>query len=156
MQEEIRELQVELAAWRERLVRGLLRASLVVGALALVAGLINAFQARALLLALIYIAAYLALLAITFVSRLPYRLRAGVFLFLLYGLGLVGLLESGLSGDGRVFLLTFPIVATALLGRRAGLVTLGLSMITLIGAGWGMTTGLLSISVEQMANSTDP
>ena len=156
MQEEIQELQVELAAWRERLVRGLLRASLVVGALALVAGLINAVTARAVLLVVIYVAAYLAMLVITFASRLPYLLRAGVFLFLLYGLGLVGLLESGLSGDGRVFLITFPIVATALLGQRAGMVSLGLSLVTLIGVGWGMTTGLLDISVEQMANSTDP
>ncbi len=156
MQTEAVELQMELAIWRKRLVTGLLYASLPVGLLALIGALNNVLRESNFSRAAIYIAAYLVVLTIALVRHLPYLLRAVVFLLIAYGLGLLGLLDSGLSGDGRVFLLAFPIIATILLGQTAGVVSLGLSMVTLAIVGWMMSTGDLSITVESMANSTDP
>lgn len=155
MYAETSELRIELAAWRERLVSRLMYASLPVGLLAVIAGLNNVLPEGDFFRAIAYVFAYLILLTVALVRRLPYALRSAVLLFLIYGLGLLGLMDSGLSSDGRVFLLTFPIVATVLLDWKMGLVSLVLSIATLVTVGWAMITGISAITVQDMANSTD-
>ena len=156
MQPDVTELQNRLATWREQLVTGLLYATLPVGLLALVGALNSTIPAGDFVQTIIYCAAYLAIIIIALDRRLSYILRATVFLSLLYCMGLLNLLDSGLSSDGRVFLLTLPVIATILLDRKVGIVSLGLSMVTLVTIGWAMCTGVLPITVEATANSTDP
>ncbi len=92
----------DMRTWRQRLIRGVLRSTVVVGAVALVAG---SFAMQYTWLLPFYLGAYAILVLITFWRRAPYALQAGAILGLIYCLGILGLFEDGLSGDGRVFLL---------------------------------------------------
>ncbi|HRF48039.1 MAG TPA: GAF domain-containing protein [Anaerolineales bacterium] len=64
--------------------------------------------------------------------RLPYNRRAWLTLGLAFALALASLLNNGVLGAARVFLLAFVVQATVLLGQRVGLIAAGLSL-----AAWG-------------------
>ncbi len=144
-----------IQTWRRELVRGVLRVLVVVGALAVLSSSYNAFTEGEAGLIPFYVGGYGALLVITFWRRTSYAVQAGILLFLVYGLGVLGLVEAGLSGDGRVFLLTFPMLAALFFGRWAGIGGLGLTILTMITFGWAFSTGRLSIAIAQQANTAD-
>ena len=116
--------------WRERFLQIVLRGSAIVGLLACVASSIDVLRHGMVTLAIVYTTAWLILLAIT-LGRWPYWLRAGGVLFLCYGLGLVGLLENGMRGDARLFLLMFIIMAALLVSPRTGIMALAGSLLTI-------------------------
>ncbi len=122
----------DLTALRSRLVLALLRVLLPVGGVALVGGAFNAYQGGDLLLIPIYGLAYTCVVFITLWRKSPYILRAGVLLFVMYAMALLNFSVYGLSGDGRVFLLTFIFAAFLFLGRREGYWSLALAGITLL------------------------
>ncbi|MCJ7432703.1 MAG: hypothetical protein MUO77_04370, partial [Anaerolineales bacterium] len=81
--------------WRNRFLRVILYGSLIFGLIALIP---NILQAPGKLYVALYVRAYIVLAIITF-APIPYNLRAGTFLFLIYGLGVVGITQDGLWGD---------------------------------------------------------
>ncbi|HZU87110.1 MAG TPA: HD domain-containing phosphohydrolase, partial [Anaerolineaceae bacterium] len=104
--------------------------------------------------ALIYTLMYLWLLAITFMSQITYWIRVSSLLILEFVGGVVGLLSSGLSGDGRSFLFALVISTTALLGTRRGALALIVSMVTFLIVGGGMSGGWIALPpTEVMINS---
>ncbi len=146
--------------WREEVLNGLLRGIFIFGLFAVListkATMSDASLSKQaqLTFSSIYIASILILGAITFVHRIPYALRAGVLLFLLYGLGLSGLTESGLSGDGRIFILVFPIMAAILFDKRLGFITLFIGVSTLAITAFAFSSGRIYIPAVYLANST--
>jgi GAF domain-containing protein len=144
-----------IQTWRQELVRGVLWFLVIVGGLAVVSSSYNAFVEDKVALIPFYVGGYGVILVITFWRRISYAVQAGMLLFLIYGLGVLGLIEAGLSGDGRIFLLTFPMLAALFFGRRAGIGGLVLTILTMIAFGWMFSSGRLSISVAQQANTTD-
>ena len=88
--------------WRSQLIRGLLRAVVVVAAVALVVGL---GRVRYAWLQPVYVVAYAGLVAITLWRGAPYRLQAAILVILAYAIGVLLLFEDALSGSGRLFLL---------------------------------------------------
>ena len=76
----------------------------------------------------VYSVSYVWLLVITFVRRLPYRLRANSWLLFLYLFGTLNLPLSGFNVDSGLFLLTFIAMSTLLYNSKAGLVALALSL----------------------------
>lgn len=68
-------------------------------------------------------AAYGLVVASLAIPRRRYRWRATVLVGALYVIGLVQLATNGLVGSGRVTLLAVPILATILLGAKAGWIT---------------------------------
>ncbi len=146
----------DIRTWQRQLVRGVLRVLTIVGALALVAGSYNAYTEGEAGLIPYYVGAYVVLTLITFWRRVSYGVQAGTLLGLIYGLGVLGLFEAGLSGDGRVFLLTLPILAAVFFGRGGGILTLAVTMLTLVAFAWAFSTGHIVIPVAQQANSADP
>jgi len=54
--------------------------------------------------------------------RIPFPIRAGVLIAQMVGYGTFRLLQNGLVGSGRIFLLTAVVLAALLLGWRAALV----------------------------------
>lgn len=140
----------DLQAWRERLVIAVLRIGSALGLLALIGSLSSAVLYQR---AAVYITAYSILLAITLPRRLPYLVRAVALPLLVYGLGLVELLDVGLMGDGPFLLFAVPILATILLDWKAGAVGLGLSAVTLAAVAWTISKGFLVLpySIEEMA-----
>jgi len=145
-----------LQTWRQQLIRGVLRALVIVGALALVAGSYNAYASQRVGLIPLYVGAYATLVLIALWRRVPYSVQAGTVLSLVYGLGVLGLLEAGLSGDGRVFLLTLPFLAVIFFGWRGGIPALVVTILTLAAFAWAFSTGRIVIPVEIQANSADP
>ena len=132
----------DVQVWRQQTLRGVLYAVAAFGALALVFAL---SQVQDPWMIPVYVGVYAGLIVITFWRRIPYTVQALLVLSLVYVMGVMGLLGDGLSGDGRVFLLTLPLLAILLYGRREGILTLALAIVTLAVFGWAFSTGRLSI-----------
>ena len=148
-----RQFESELEVWRKNLIRGVFRGAVAFGLVAVVIGF---FAARTHVLGYIYIAIYLAFVVVILLRPGFYRLQAWACLGLLYGLGVLALFEDGLKGDGRVFMLTLPVLAALLLGQRAGLAALGVALVTLAGFGGAFAAGLLSIPAAEQVVANDP
>jgi len=128
--------------WRNRFLRSIMIGSLVFGLIALIP---NILQAPGKIFIAFYLIAYIALTIATFVP-LPYKFRAGTFLFLIYGLGVVGITQDGLWGDARLFFLAFIGISLLLFTTRAGVIATILSLITLFSGELLLTNGVITIS----------
>ena len=128
--------------WRSRFLRAIMIGSLVFGLIALIP---NILQAPSKIFVALYVISYIALTIITF-APIPYNLRAGTFLFLIYGLGTAGIMQDGLWGDARLFFLTFIGISLLLFNTRAGVGATILSLITLFGGELLLTNGVITIS----------
>lgn len=147
-----RPLSSELDVWRRNLIRGVFRGAAVFGVVAVAVGFL---ATRVPFLRYLYVGIYAAFLLVTFLRPNAFRLQAGACMGLLYGLGVLALFEDGLKGDGRVFMLTLPVLAALLLGRRAGLIALGLALVTLAGFGGAYAAGLLTIPTADQIIAND-
>jgi GAF domain-containing protein len=83
------------------------------------------------------------LVLVAFQTRLAYPLRATILLIFLYAIGLLALLDDGLFGSGRVFLLSLPFFAAILMGSRGGVLGLLFSIGSMIVIGLLMSYGLI-------------
>jgi GAF domain-containing protein len=126
--------------WRERFARPMLLATLVIGLAALIPSVISAqnYVVRG-----VYIAAYLFVAAVTFVP-FPYWLRMGVFVFIVYTLGLNELFSTGILGDGVFFFLAFIILTTMMFSPRAGIIAIGITLVTFSLMAWLALSGRLT------------
>jgi len=146
----------DIQSGRRQLVQGALRLLAVLGTLATAVSSYNAYARGDFALIPFYVGAYGVLLLLTFWKKVPYSAQAGTLICLIYGLGVLGLYESGLSGDGRVLLLVVPFMASVLFGPRLGVVMAILVLSTLGGFGWAFSTGRLTVPLEVQANTADP
>src|SRR5690348_6485090 len=64
---------------------------------------------------------FLVLAGLAAARKLAFGLRGGIFLGLLYAVGVVALVTLGLAGAGRLYLVAFAVIAAAVFGMRAGL-----------------------------------
>jgi len=87
--------------------------------------------------------------------RLPYRLRAGPLVVLLYALMMNSLLSSGLRGDARMFSVAFCVLTLILLGIRAGWVALGVSSLSITLVGWAVVSQRLSLKELTVSGGTE-
>ncbi len=132
---------LSLEQWLDRFLRVILRASLIVGLVLIVATIVTNTE---IVLLVLYSIAYTALLIAYFV-RMTYRVRAGLFLFLLFLMGVSGLLELGVRGDARIFFAIFIIMATILFGNRATFYAILLTLIAHAVMGTLILTGRYQI-----------
>ena len=89
--------------------------------------------------------------------RLPFLLRVAFVMGLLFIVSLVDLVRNGLSGSGPLYLLTFAVTGGALLGIRAGVVTLILASLSEAFIGWLMVTRqILLPTFSIMVSSGEP
>lgn len=127
--------------WREKFVRPMLLGALIFGILALIPALLTnqgAIQST------VFIVAYLLLLIITFI-QFPYWVKMGVFLIIIYGLGMNELFSTGILGDGIFFFLALICFATMMLSPRAGITAAFITLLTLGITGWLVQTGRLAL-----------
>ncbi|MBI3241586.1 MAG: GAF domain-containing protein [Chloroflexi bacterium] len=143
-----------ISQWRENLLKTLLNGASALGALTLIISLVRVINDGDLFLGLIYIVVYAVLLTATFI-RMPYRLRASIFLLIMYGLGGTLLVQYGLSGNGRLFLFAFTATTLLLLSLRASLGALIMSLLTMGAIGWMMSNNLLTTPRAEVVASTD-
>jgi GAF domain-containing protein len=119
--------------WRERFLHILLQGSCILGFVAIVLYLLTPSPLAYKFLA---IATYSILVLITLFTRLSYRIRATVFLFLLYYSGASSLIDRGLEEASMLFL--GMIVMTSLLfsTRASTYVAAALTLLSIMMFGW--------------------
>ncbi len=146
----------EILQWREHSVQFFLRLLIVLGgilvAVAVYMAPLRGLQGRIP----IYLGVYGVLVAMTMVRRIPYLVRATLLLLLFYGLGMMSFMGSARSGDGGILLLTFVTMTMLLLGFRAGILALVLSLSSIVACGWAFDAGRLNVLPEVVyaANTT--
>ena len=118
--------------WREQFLQRILIISAVLGIFAVIPALLNTDD---IVLQSIYIGAFVILVA-TIVIRLPYLIKAGIFVALPLILGVSSMANAGVHGDSLFFLLAFVTLSTLLIGTRSGLIAASLSEIVIISMGY--------------------
>jgi len=144
----------DMSAWRQRLLRGVLRAMVVVGVPAVALGSYSAYETNDLWLIPIYLAIYGIILLVAFWRRVSYAAQAWTLLSLMYGWGVLEFLDSGLSGEGRTVLLILPILAALLFGLRESVAALILAPLTITVFGWAYSSGQLPVSPDPRVLAT--
>ncbi|MBN1178754.1 MAG: GAF domain-containing protein, partial [Anaerolineae bacterium] len=146
----------QLRNWRERIVHALLLATSIVGFAAVIFETLIIIPERNWGVLVVIVVSYLFVLGLTLARRLSFNVRAIAFLTVFYLIGVFDLSLSGLTGDGRVFLLAFPLLALVLMGRNAGLVATVLSLAAIVVVGGLMVSGVLELSFESSSRDLVP
>ena len=110
----------ELAILRERILQYILLGASGVGLFAISATLFRDISQGNWGRAAIYSLVYLSTILITYFRDTSYRLRTLIILALIFTIGLVDLLEFGMSGEGRVTLVSLVVLAAGLLNTDQG------------------------------------
>ena len=103
-------------SWRERFLKIVLQGSCILG---LVAIILYLFTPSTNGIKLLAVMTYGVLVLVTVLTNLPYLIRAGVFLLLLYFAGFSSLLDHGL-GDASILFLGFIVMTGLLFSLRSG------------------------------------
>ena len=135
-------LEFSYTNWRTGFLRVTLIAACVFGLAALLPGLATV---SAPIYSAIYVGLYLALLLVTIIN-FPHSVKAGVFVGLIFLLGLSGLLETGIWGDSRLFMLGAIAMASLLFSWRVGWVVTGMTMLSYFISGWLVLSGSMVIT----------
>ena len=132
--------QTLIDQWRAPFLQSVFRIAVVLGLIALIPAMLGTDD---IIIAGLYAVAYLVLVGTTFAPA-PYWLRAGIFITILYAVGLLELLLLGIQGDANVFFVSFAIFTTLLFSPRAGVGATILTLLTLAITGWLMLTGQIA------------
>lgn len=147
----------ELASLRAEILNRMLNGTSMVATVAYLIAVIFESQLGQFNIVVAASIAYFWLLLITLLRRLPYWLRLGSLLTIIFGMGLASLMTNGLAGTGRIFLFTLPIIASILGGSRLGLASIGISMLSIGITGWMISSGKLQLpDSEILSTATDP
>lgn len=135
------ELHYSYTKWRT----GFLRTTMIVVCVAGLAALIPAVLASQPVYQTVYVSLYLVVLLFT-VLPVSDNLKAGILVFLVYILAVSGLTETGIRGDGRVFMLGAITIASLVFSWRAGWLMAGIAVVTYMLFGYLTLNGRLAIS----------
>ncbi len=130
----------QLTAARETALQQIIQGVIVVSFLAIVANAVSAVPYGDWGTTIIYAVLFIALIGLALARRLPFHARGAIFISLLYAVAVISLVSLGLSGAGRVYLIGFAVIATAVYGYRAGVAAAGLSLLT-----WLVVAALFSL-----------
>ena len=97
------------------------------------------------------IAAVVVLLAAAIVP-LPYSVRAGILLAVLFGFAINEILQTGIFGTAGIFFLAFTLLAGVLFDRREFLIALGLSVAATAIVGWLMIAGIVTLAGQAVTS----
>jgi GAF domain-containing protein len=145
------------AVLREQILQyGLLGAS-AIGAILVPLLIARDIARENYLLVGIYGLAFLSVLAMTVFRQINYGFRTYLFVGLIYIIAMTDLIESGMSGEGRITMMVFVLMNTILakknyLGRSIVAGFIALASLTLVGL--GMSYDWITLpSVETLSNS---
>jgi hypothetical protein len=122
----------EFGRWREGFLQAMLIGSAIFGFMALVGNFVNQSSVPDLV---IYSTVF-GILLLTILIRLPYWLKAGVLLILIYAIVLSDFWDEGIWGGGRLYMVVLVVMASILFSPRAGIIALVISTITTAIGGW--------------------
>lgn len=117
--------------WRERFLESVLRGSCLLG---LVAIFVYLFTPSTVVFKLLAVLAYAILVLVTWFTSLPYFIRAGVFLLLLFVAGFSSLLDYGIA-DAALLFLGFIVMTGLLFSPRTSIYiyyAIGITLMSLL------------------------
>lgn len=117
---------------REVILRTLLIGSSVIGLLAYLLNLSALVENQSGFSIILYSLGLIGLLVLVFFTRIPYKIRSTTFLLILFTFGLNALTREGLHGNGRLYLLALPILASVLASERGRYFGLVLSIVGMV------------------------
>ncbi len=79
-----------------------------------------------------YVVVYGLVVAVAFIPRLPYEMRAGVVALVTYFLGLYDMLTTSWEEDMRAFFVVFPALVALFFGQKWGIAAIGLVIFSLL------------------------
>jgi PAS domain S-box-containing protein len=137
-------------ATREEALHQIIRGTVVVALLALVMNTLSSLVDPSIdwSSSILYGVMFVVLAGLAVARRLPLAVRGGIFLGLLYAVGLVALVSLGLAGAGRLYLVAFGVLAAAVFGMRAGLTAGVVSVATWLVVAAGYATGTLTAAAN--------
>jgi methyl-accepting chemotaxis protein len=138
-----------MRAWQQELIRWLLIALILCSAVPLGMLAYNAYQNHYLEIVLPYLAAYALLILVTF-WRQSYALQVTLLLSIFGGAGVFELMRAGLGSGGQLLLLPFPLLATVLLGGRAGGLAWLFTILATSAIGWAVYWEIIVIPPEEL------
>ena len=118
--------------WREQVFFAVFLAGAVLGSLTYFPTLLKSIEKQHWDVALLYTVGYLGTLCVTFVWRIPYKVRAVLGLLFIYFIAIYTLNIVGLYGSGRVWLLLFSLMSALFLGMRFGFLALVINVLTMV------------------------
>jgi putative methionine-R-sulfoxide reductase with GAF domain len=141
--------QTLIDQWRAPFLQSVLRIASVLGLFASISAMLGA---GSVIIAGLYAVAYLVLVGTAF-APIPYRLRAGIFLTIIYALGVIDLLILGILGDANIFFVSFATMTTLLFSPRAGIGATILTLLTFAITGSLILTGQIAPGNAQAVKS---
>ncbi len=143
-----------LAEWRTRILNGFL---IVVTLASIPAILITVLRSVGSpdywSVVLPFLVVEIILLVLTIFRRLDYHIRVGGLLLVGYLAAIFSLRLGGLLGAAPLYLFVLPVVATIMIGRRAGIITTVLSILLACAFAFLFNRGILQ-QVEIAANTS--
>jgi GAF domain-containing protein len=124
--------------WRKRFLQVILQGACIFG---FVAVLLYFFTPSSALYKVLAVLTYGILVAVTFMEKLPYSMRAGLFLFLLYFAGFSSLIDHGIA-DASVLFIGFLVMVGLLFSPKPSFYVIAslLTLLILFLFGWGQTS----------------
>ena len=123
--------------WRERFLNVVLRGSCILGFIAIVLYL---FSSSTTLYKVLAVMTYGILVLVTLLDKLQFRIRAGVFLFLLYFAGFSSLIDYGIA-EASILFLGLVVMTSLLFSLRAGIYSvIGVTLLSIVLFGWSSST----------------
>lgn len=135
--------------WRAGFIRTMLIGASIFG----LAALIPAILSSPVVYRIIYVVIYAIVLLVTFLPA-SYNIKAGTLITLLFGLAVLGMTETGIVGDARLFMLGAITLASLLFSWRAGWVITGLAVLVYGISGWFILNGVVSITSRNVQVGT--
>jgi len=136
--------------WRAAFLRVTLIGASIFGLVAVIPGVLGATSP---IYAWLYSGAYLVLLLLT-ILPVPSSIKAGTVISLVFGLGVLGLTESGIRGDAAAFMLGAITIASLLFSWKTGWVVTGLAMLAFFISGWLVLSGTMLITSSEVTPGT--
>ena len=133
--------------WRMRIFSAIFLMTTFVGAFPYASNMNVFIRSGQILDAIIYTSFYLLAIIVTFAKKIPFKARAWTGLSVFYAVGLISSMTLGLAGGGRLYLFAFSVLASLLLGLRAGTIALILNTSTMFVLGWILHTSYFQGSI---------
>lgn len=138
----------ELSAWRERIFFAIFLSVVLMAVVPYISSALQVIHEKRWENLFIYTLGYFCVILIVLVPRIPFHIRVICGLGTFYLLGLTALITIGPIGSGRIWLFAFSIIASLLLGLKAGLITLAFNIGTLFALGYLLSRGQLEWAMQ--------
>jgi len=106
-------------------------------------------------LEILYGLAMITIISLAFLRRISYTIRAGTLLLVPFVIGFSSFLSDGLYGNGRVFLVILPILASIFIGGRGRVIGLIVSVGAVAIIGLLMVSGVIEAPVLRPTLAND-